>query len=79
MLGPQYGSRILEHEIQASAIPYPWYPREPTLQSQGLSSVVKPTSLLLHPLHSQGQKYAYLEETRKDVTCGDPAPYLKDI
>lgn len=45
-----YGGRNVEREPQASAIPHPWYPREPTLQSQGLSLSCCKAHLLLEPL-----------------------------
>lgn len=45
-----------------------------------LSHVVKLTYFFICSSSWQpGQKRAYLEEIRKDVTCGVPVPYLKDI
>ena len=80
MLRHPSGSRNQERETQAWAIPHPWYPREPTLQSQGLSRVVKPTYFFISSSSSHpGRKYAYLGELRKEVTCGVLVLHLKDI
>lgn len=45
-----------------------------------LSQIVKLTYVFICSSSWQpGRKHAYLEEIRKDVTCGVQVPYLKDI
>lgn len=79
LVGQLYGTRIQER-MRALAVPYLRNPNDNTLETQILPLVAKPTYLFTCSSSLQsGRKYAYLEETRTDVTCKIAGPHIKEF